>query len=318
MEAEPEQHETSERRAEFERRLRVLRQDLRNSSLPGLAAAYAAIVGMLLSTLWVRELWWFAVLWIPMGLLQYRVVLSGHEAVHKTLCHPLALNEFLGVVGQALVGVNFASYRVQHLEHHKSTSVETDPDGHIYGNIIRAPRGLRRWLTYTLGTLVELVVKIGQKGIASVGGRKEVTAESVAASHRHSVYVVLTQLGLVGLCWSLTGLFYGYALLWVGPLFTVAVFLNRSRILVEHGLPLLRGVPPCRRGIPTVDVVVPWWQAAIFSPFSFNYHCCHHLYMTVPHHNLPQLRQLLRDFAVPDYYEEESSYFACIRKAMRA
>lgn len=306
----------NERRPEFERRLRELRQDLRNVSLPGLALTYLLLIAALVSTHFITAPLWFAILWVPIGLLQYRVVLSGHEAVHKTLCTPLWLNEALGVMGQALVGVNFASYRVQHLDHHRSTSTATDPDGHIYGRIVAAPKGWRRWLTYTLGTFVELIIKIAQKGVASVGGRPDVSAESVSASRRHSVYVVLTQLSLIGICWALSGLFYAYALLWIGPLFSVAVFLNRSRIMVEHGLPLLAGVPPCRRGIPTVDIVVPWWEANVFSPFYFNYHCCHHLYMTVPHHNLPQLRNLLREFSVPDYYEEEGSYLTCIHKAM--
>lgn len=305
------------RRAGFEQRLRVLRQDLRNDSLPGLLLCWASLAGLLLAAGALPLAAW-ALLWVPIGLLQYRIVLSGHEAVHRTLCRPLWLNELLGVAGQSLVGVNFASYRVQHLDHHRAGDIQADPDGHIYGRIIRAPKGVQRWLTWTLGTAVEVLIKIRQKGVASIGGRPDVTPESVQASRRHSVYVVLTQLGLIGLTWAITGWFFAYALLWIGPLFTVAVFLNRSRILVEHGLPLLAGVPPCRRGIPTVDVVVPWWEAAIFSPFSFNYHCCHHLYMTVPHHNLPQLRDLLREFAVPDYYEEDSSYLRCITKAMRA
>ena len=32
----------------------------------------------------------------------------------------------------------------------------------------------------------------------------------------------------------------GYALFWIVPLFGVTVFLNRCRIVIEHGLPLLQ------------------------------------------------------------------------------
>ena len=65
-----------------------------------------------------------------MGVLQYRVVISGHEAVHSTLAYPKPLNEALGVAGQSLVGVNFTAYRLQHLDHHRVRTRSDDPDGH--------------------------------------------------------------------------------------------------------------------------------------------------------------------------------------------
>lgn len=304
----------------FEEALRALRTDERNVALPGLLATYVLLVACVLTAAHLDTLWGYLAFAAPIGLLQYRVTLSGHEAVHRTLCFPGWLNETLGVVGQALVGVNFASYRVQHLDHHRATSMAADPDGHIYGTIVNTPRGWRRVVTWTLGTLVELVIKIGQKGIGSIG-RAHAQASSVRTlgySRFCSVLVVLTQSALLLGLWKLTGHPWAYAALWIGPLFVVAVFLNRCRILVEHGLALLLEVPPVARSIPTVDIVPPAWERLVFAPFLFNYHCSHHLFLTVPHYNLPRLRDLLKNHGVTGYHEVEGSYARALARAMRA
>lgn len=305
---------------DFETQLRALRTDLRNVALPGLAATYVALLGLVALALRVDVWWSYLLLAAPIGHLQYRVTLSGHEAVHKTLAFPLWLNEALGVVGQALVGVNFASYRVQHLDHHRATTVQTDPDGHIYGGIIAAERGWRRVATWVLGTFVELVIKIWQKGIGSIG--RAHGARASVATWRYSLLcslaVLSTQSALFVGLWLASGQWYAYGVVWIGPLFVVAVFLNRSRILIEHGLPLLKGLPAVARSIPTVDVVPPAWERWIFAPFYFNYHCSHHLHLSVPHYNLPRLRDLLRAHGAAGYYEVEGSYLRSLRRTMQA
>jgi fatty acid desaturase len=308
------------RRARFEERLRALRTDERNVAVPGLLATYSAIAVLVPAVALADAPWLYVAAAFPIGLLQYRITLSGHEAVHKTLCYPLALNEFFGVLGQSLVGVNFASYRVQHLDHHRATGRDADPDGHIYGSIVGAPRGWPRVLTWTLGTFVELAIKIWQKGIGSIGRAHAdaATVKTAASSRLHSLFVILAQTSLLFGLAALTGHWWGYLALWIAPLFGVAVFLNRSRIMVEHGLALLAGYPPVARSIPTVDLVPAPWERWIFAPFLFNYHCGHHLYLTVPHYNLPALRELLREFEIEGYHEVEGGYLRAIATAMRA
>jgi fatty acid desaturase len=331
--------------AELDGALAALRKDEVNVALPGLALAYALLVALFLSPAFVHAPWIFALIWVPLGILQYRVVISGHEAVHKTLCFPLWLNELLGVFGQALVGVNFAAYRLQHLDHHRARTLDEDPDGHIYGGIIKTPRGARRIAVWTLGTLVEILVKIRQKGTGGYGTLRDQRPDEVRQRRMHTLYVILAQLtimtsaaavlsqnlgvALVPTSFALAPLVQtaalmvgGYALLWTGPLFTVAVFLNRSRILIEHGLALLINdeTPGAISGprIPTVDIVPNVIERVIFSPFLFNYHCCHHLYMTVPHYNLPKVRELCRAHGVKGYHEVQGSYLSALRRAMSA
>ncbi len=300
--------------------VRTLRNDHRNVALPSLAATYLALGALVTLTARADALPLYLCAAVPIGVLQYRVTLSGHEAVHRTLAWPGWLNEALGIVGQALVGVNFASYRVQHLDHHRAVTLGDDPDGHIYGGILRAPRGWRRTLAWTLGTLAEIVVKVWQKGIGSIGRRHADAAElaTIPYSRACSLAVLATQALLAWGCARLTGHWWGYAAVWIGPLFGVTVFLNRSRILVEHGLPLLSGVPAVRRGIPTVDLDPPALERWIVGPFHFHHHCAHHLHLAVPHYNLPALARALEAHGHPDYRRVEGSYVAALVRTMRA
>lgn len=327
---------------ELDTAIAELRRQTRWVALPGLLLTYLVLVAALLTPLFVPGDWIYALLWPLIGVLQYRVVISGHEAVHWTLFPSRRLNELFGVVGQALVGVNFAAYRLQHLDHHKARDLATDPDGHIYGGIINTPRGWRRTAVWTLGTLAEILIKIRQKGTGGYGTQKEQSKDQVRQRWRHTAYVVLAQLSLMAITAVITSLhagvalgsleprtewtrifawlLFGYALLWVGPLFTVAVFLNRSRILVEHGLAMLvareQGEDFSGLRIPTVDIVPNWLERVVFSPFLFNYHCCHHLFMSVPHYNLPKLRALCRSHGVRGYHEVQGSYITALLRAM--
>jgi fatty acid desaturase len=307
----------------FEARLRTLRTEQRNSALPGLVLTYAALVGLLALPLWLSP--WHLLWWVPVvGVLQYRVVISGHEAVHYTLCFPRGLNEVLGVVGQALIGVNFSAYRIQHLDHHRVRKRKDDPDGYIYGAVVDARPGLWRFLVLTLGTPIELVVKIRQKGTGGIGNFKQQSMKERRGRMRDTGAVVLAQLALIGVTWAVTGWpVVSYLLLWVLPLFAVAVTLNRCRIVIEHGLAHLiaRKLPGGLKEfggprIPTVDIVPNALERLVFAPFLFNYHCCHHLFMTVPHYNLPQLRGLLREHEHAGYHEVRGSYISALVRTL--
>jgi fatty acid desaturase len=308
---------------QFEQRLRELRSDKRNVALPGVFLAYAAVGAILLAPLWLGGLHWAWMIPV-MGYLQYRVVISGHEAVHSTLAWPKQLNDTLGVFSQAIVGVNFTAYRLQHIDHHKVRTRETDPDGHIYGWVVGARPGLQRMAVLLFGTFIEIIIKVYQKGTGGIGTHKRQSKKVKARKRRDTILVILSQLSLIAICWATTGWFWGYLVLWIAPLFGVAVFLNRCRIVVEHGLAQLvaQQLPGGFKEfgglrIPTVDIVPNRIERVIFSPYLFNYHCCHHLFMSVPHYNLPALRDLLRAHGYSGYHEIHGSYLSALARCIR-
>jgi fatty acid desaturase len=282
---------------ELEARVQALRQSQSDVGLLRLAAAGAGIAvawGLAAALPPVHWSW----LVPAIGLCQYRIVISGHEAVHGTLCRSHALNEALGLVGQALIGVSFASYRRQHLEHHRATETANDPDGHIYGPVIAAAPGARRALVWIFGVVPEVATKLRQKGVGSSGG--------VAA-------VVIAQLLLAAAAAAVMHAWWGWVVLWGAPL-GVAIALNRTRLVIEHGLALEMDRAGPR--LPTVDVVAPVWQRVLLAPFAFNYHCSHHLFMAVPHHALPELHAFLRERGHPGLVVADGDYVRSLRRVI--
>ena len=326
---------------QFQEKLTHLRKEQRNSALAVLAAVYSAIVLLFILVPQLQLLHW---IWIVplMGWLQYWVVLSGHEAVHFTLCYPKKWNEFFGVLGQALVGVNFTAYRQQHFDHHRCRSSDQDPDAHIYCGVINTPKGVPRLLKLVFGTIIEIAVKIVQKGSGGYGTEREVKPEIRKNMRRDSLLVILAQLSIMGACtlsvggfdWSLVPAMstlpwyvtlpidavFSYAVLWILPLFGVTVFLNRCRIVIEHGRALQIAQERAFGGlrIPTVEVVPSKFEALLFAPFHFHYHCAHHLFMAVPHYNLSKLHALLLQEKTDGMVVEKGGYFSLLWKVIWA
>ena len=119
---------------ELRQEVATLRKEQRSDhGLAHIGGTYA----LLLATFWAMknypEWWVLAPAWFMIGFMQYRLVMSTHEAVHKTLVYPVWLNEFFGVFHSALVGISFFNYRKTHLEHHKNPqSIDEDIDSYIY------------------------------------------------------------------------------------------------------------------------------------------------------------------------------------------
>lgn len=315
----------------LQEQLRILQKDRRNTALMYLGIVYLLLILLFLCYAYLP---FPHLLWIipTMGIVQYYIVISGHEAVHSTLCYPQKMNDFWGVLGQALVGVNFTAYRLQHIDHHRAKEHSEDPDAHIYLKVMSVPRGWKRFLYLTLGTLIEIVVKIRQKGSGGYGTERKIKKEIEQKMKRDSLFVVLAQLTIMLLCflcmgglpWSLPegwwlvelglGLVWSYLWLWIVPLFGITVFLNRCRIVIEHGLALEFSKTQDFGGprIPTIDLVPNPIERRIFAPFLFNYHCSHHLFMSVPHYNLPKLNQLLAQNQHKGHHQIEGGYLRAI------
>lgn len=317
--------------------IRTLRQEQDNRALVGLCVVYTLLALAFVGFARLPVVTW--VVLIPfMGVVQYYIVISGHEAVHKTLCAHRNLNEFFGVCGQAMVGVNFHAYRLQHIDHHRSSSNKEDPDAHIYMKVMSVSSGVPRFLYLVFGTFIEIVIKIRQKGSGGYGTDRDIKPDVAYRMKRDSIFVVLAQvsimilsylcigglpisLGIPAFLELMLGLVWSYAMVWIVPLFCVTVFLNRCRIVIEHGLALHIAQEKQDFGgprIPTIDVVPNRIERMLFAPFLFNYHCAHHLFMAVPHYRLPQLHRLLLEHQYTGHHRIKGGYIRALKRAMQA
>ena len=228
------------------------------------------------------------------GMMQYRLVMSSHEAVHKTLLNPVWLNEAFGSVNAALVGVSFFNYRKTHLEHHKSPQyIQDDTDAYIYKPLLQCKPGLRRLGLLLFGVWVDVWVKLRRK-ISGVRVNAQPSASGPATDSQLWL-IAIVQLTMLAL-FALSMHWWQYFVFWFLPIFAIALTMDRIRIFVEHGYCYLF-TDPCLRVEQalqaTVDIRTNPIEGYLLAPFGFIYHQAHHAQLTVPYYNLRNLSDLL-------------------------
>jgi len=98
---------------------------------------------------------------VVIGFMQYRLVMAIHEATHKNLFFPVAVNEVVGKGLSGLLGMNFLLYRKSHLQHHKAPQkIGEDVDAPLYSPPLRIPPGLPRAWALLSGVVVSLFRKV--------------------------------------------------------------------------------------------------------------------------------------------------------------
>lgn len=87
--------------------------------------------------------WSFAktVLIVLQGFFFVGLLEMTHQCVHYAfIATSRKINEAVGLLAASLIGINMVTYRFFHLEHHRHTCDNLDPEGHLYAD---SPKG--RW-----------------------------------------------------------------------------------------------------------------------------------------------------------------------------
>jgi fatty acid desaturase len=301
-----------------------LRKDQRNLHAAGhILSTYAFMAGniWLLKTYpnWATYIFTFFFL----GFMQYRLVMSTHEATHKTLFFPVWLNEFFGVFHSALVGISFFNYRKTHLEHHKNPqSIEEDIDSYIYRPLLETKPGLRRLSLLVFGVLFDIAEKIGRK--IRGARRRDVNLEAPrnpTSLPKQLLPILICQGTLIWFFATYLKWWY-YPVFWVVPVLLIALSLDRARTFLEHGYQYIFSNQTWEsfKQAPqsTIDVDTNFFERYFFAPFGFAYHQAHHTYLTVPFYNLPRLAGLLEEKDNSYYRRVRGSYVGILTKMIWA
>lgn len=210
-----------------------------------------------------------------------------HEASH----HKLLLNKRANLwVGRLLVAFplleGVSGYLCAHCEHHRHLwDTQLDPKRRQYASlgIIRPRDPLRFTLRHLLRPLT--LVHVPYNVLAALAGRDE---------NRRETWIRLTYLAAVTGAAFATGWAAELALLWLVPYATTyQVFRYWSDIADHAGLEL---ADPWQS---TRSWTAPWLLRQLIAPHNANWHLGHHLYPSVPQHQLPRLDRILS--AVPEY-----------------
>lgn len=195
-------------------------------------------------------------------------------------------------------------YRTPHAEHHRSSGEDTDPYYLLYGSYTTFGHLLGQFLLDLAGfSAVERF--FGRYG-AEGGGK---AAKSNPAYALPSF--LLIQLGLWSLLFWITGQWYAWFVLWVAPLMTIAILVNRFRTIVEH-YPGFLGIKVNRSSL------TGWVEYLCVAPYGYGHHLEHHLMPQVPYYDLGFVHRFLAPHV--EYSENEvatQGYLSTFRRLMR-
>ncbi|MBC6411839.1 MAG: fatty acid desaturase family protein, partial [Hyphomonadaceae bacterium] len=227
----------------------------------------------------------FAVLMI--GSRQHGMAVLMHDAAHGILFRNRKINDFVGhyVLG-APYGGDMHSYRKYHLQHHKYTQTDIDPDLPLSAKFpVSRHSMMRKFLRDITGlTFIRLRIaahKMRQGQSAGMRGTDAFQKSSDRPTIISNV-MIFSVLAVMGLWWA-------YFALWLLPLMTWFWVVLRLRNIAEHAM-TARNDSPLEHARTTKANLI---ERILFAPYWVNYHVEHHAYMYVPCYNLPKLHRTM-------------------------
>jgi fatty acid desaturase len=240
-----------------------------------------------------------------------------HETDHGTLFASPRLNNALGNVCAYILGYTRYGHRQVHVDHHLYLNTSRDPD-----TIFSQPYATGREILQ--GLLGDVFFLSAVKRFLQYFQSGDDTARRVAPwEHltpgflRHLAIallpVALTQLVILGIYAVTAGAVY-YLWFYVVPIMTIYPLQIRIRSIAEHSFEL--DGPPAASAWATRTSKLNLLERLVMAPLQQDYHYEHHLFPTIPNHNLPKVHQLLVEAGVS--VPTTASYVGFVVRKIRA
>ena len=246
------------------------------------------------------------------GARQLGMAIIMHEAAHRTLFPNRAVNDWVGNWLAAYpIWLDTRPYRTYHLQHHSKTWTKEDPDLSLATPfpVTRASMRRKVWRDLSGQTGWKRAKATLYRDLGMSRGKVQ-RRSGFGWSALHGV--VITNVALLAVLAAL-----GHPalyLLWIGAWMTTYSLCMRIRSIAEHAM---IGDPGDQLR-NTRTTLASWWERFLLAPNRVNYHLEHHLFMTVPHYNLPRLHALLKERRVLDTACIEHGYLNVMRLAASA
>ena len=261
-----------------------------------------------------------ALAWLVMSGRHLALAILMHEGAHGLLLRNKVWNDRIGQWLTAYPTMtDMLLYRRAHFQHHRHTWTEQDPDVGLATALPVSPASFRRKIIRDLTgqtaykrhrVYIRYAAGLSVHGKGLEGKSLWQAARAFASSQRGFLLTNAVILG--GL--TLAGRPEAYLLIWWLPAWTGYSVVLRLRSIAEHAC-VADPRDPLRQ---TRTTLAPGWLRFLLAPHHVNYHLEHHLFMTVPHYNLPKAHRLLRDAGVLARAEVAPSYAHVLRQATSA
>jgi fatty acid desaturase len=217
-----------------------------------------------------------------------------HEAAHRTLFrNPVWNDRFGNWLSAYPVWGDLHPYRPYHLQHHGRTWTDHDPDLGLVQPFPITRASLRRkvWRDLSGQTGWKRAKFTLKRDLGWSQGR---VRRRDGAGMRRLLGVIATN----GILFGILAAFGHPALylLWIAAWLTSYSLAMRIRSIAEHSMVS----DPASDLHNTRTTRARWWERLLIAPNRVNFHLEHHLWMTVPHYNLPRLHRILSERGVLD------------------
>ena len=244
------------------------------------------------------------------GTRQLGLGVISHDAAHFLLFNNQRINDWAGqwFCNRPLLGASVVPYRKYHLQHHRFTQQENDPDLALSAPFPTTAESLKRkfWRDIT-----------GQTGWKQRAGavrgfftrRDGDGVDWVHGMRRIGPNLVINAIFLAG--FAAAGAWYLYFLLWVVPNLTWELLVSRIRNIGEHAV-----VPDDDDRLRNTRTMLAGpLTRAFLEPYFVNYHLEHHLVVSAPCYRLPDVHRALVQKGYGPRMEIRDSYLTVLRMA---
>ena len=242
---------------------------------------------------------------------QLGMAILMHDAAHGVLFKNKAVNDFVGRYVLAFpIGLDNASYRKYHLQHHLHTQQSDDPDLGLSAAFPTSRASLRRKFTRDMLGITAFKLRAAQIRMAF---QKQGKSEDIG-DHGFEVPGIIGPLflngALLAAC-ALAGVWWLYFALWLLPLMTGFQLVLRIRNIAEHAM-TSHDKDPLRHARTTYAGLL---ERIIVAPYWVHYHIEHHAYMYVPCWQLKALHREMLAAGHGKNMEIRKTYLEVLRLA---
>jgi len=254
------------------------------------------------------------------GARQLGLAILNHDGAHFTLHPNRSVNDWVSqwLLNRPLFGGSVIGYRKYHLNHHRFTQQENDPDLHLSAKFPITVSSFKRKVWRDLsgqtgckqyGALIKASIDRGQTP-HDISAGPGMGSSGNGFWHRFGPNLGINMVFFAG--FALAGYWYLYLLLWLLPAFTWERFITRLRNIGEHAV-----VPDNDDRLRnTRTVLASIWERALIAPYFVNYHLEHHLLVSAPCFRLRDMHRALIAKGYGPSMETKAGYAELLKVAL--
>ena len=272
-------------------------------------------IGLLAACIAACLIWWTPWVVIPalfiIAARQQACFVLAHDAAHYRMFKARWLNDLIGRVVAAPVGISMCTYRVIHCLHHNHLYEARDPDTPIAAGYPRGRMYLFKKLVRDFTGLTAPKTYAYFFGAPAINDDAEAsnrplddTSPALRQAARQDRWTVAAFHVAAPVVAYSTGYLVEYLVLWILPLVSILQAILRFRAILEHG-----AVSDISSPLTAARTnIVPWWLSWYLFPHRVNYHVEHHLYPSVPFYNLPACHAAMKEHGLLEGAEVRSVF----------